>query len=107
MCGIAGWLGEAQGVQVAHNVMRSMHHRGPDDQSFRQWPEATLVHTRLSIIDVSPAGSQPIPNEGGTIWAVFNGEIYNHRLLRRDLKTKGHRFRGHCDSEVLPHLYEE
>jgi asparagine synthase (glutamine-hydrolysing) len=73
----------------------------------RSWPEATLLHTRLGIIDLTAAGDQPIANADGTIWAVFNGEIYNHRELRRDLEARGHVFRERSDSEVLPHLYQE
>jgi asparagine synthase (glutamine-hydrolysing) len=71
------------------------------------WQQATLVHTRLSIIDLSPAGAQPMANEDETVWTVFNGEIYNHRELRRDLEQRGHIFEGQSDTEVLPHLYEE
>ena len=70
-------------------------------------PKATLVHTRLRIIDLSAFGAQPMANEDETVWAVFNGEIYNHRELRRNLEARGHVFRGHSDTEVLPHLYEE
>lgn len=88
-------------------MVQLLHHRGPDGHGFRSWSEATLVHTRLSIIDLSPSGAQPMPNEDGTIWTVFNGEIYNHRELRRDLETRGHRFKGRSDTEILPHLYEE
>ena len=62
---------------------------------------------RLSIIDLTQAGRQPIANEDGKAWVVFNGEIYNHRELRRNLEQRGHAFRGHSDSEILPHLYEE
>ena len=86
---------------------QALRHRGPDAHGIRSWPEATLVHTRLSIIDLSPAGAQPMANEDGTVWTVFNGEIYNHRELRRDLEARGHVFKGHSDTEVLPHLYEE
>ena len=91
----------------ATGVVQALHHRGPDAQGIRSWPEATLVHTRLSIIDLSPAGAQPMANEDGTIWTVFNGEIYNHKELRQDLKRRGHVFKGHSDTEVLPYLYEE
>jgi asparagine synthase (glutamine-hydrolysing) len=70
-------------------------------------PEMTLLHTRLSIIDLSPAGAQPMANEDGSVWCVFNGKIYNHRELRHSLEKRGHVFRGRSDSEVLPHLYEE
>jgi len=108
MCGIAGWIGDvAGGEQTAGVLTEALRHRGPDSRAHRAWPGAMLVHTRLSIIDLSPAGSQPIANEDGSIWAVFNGEIYNHHALRADLERMGHHFRGRCDSEVLPHLYAE
>src|SRR5213083_2207462 len=108
MCGIAGWLGARPEDQAsAARVMRALHHRGPDGHGVKSWREATLVHTRLSIIDLSPYGSQPMANEDGTIWAVFNGEIYNHHEIRRGLETRGHSFKGQSDTEVLPHLYEE
>ena len=68
--------------------------------------EATLVHTRLSIIDLSPA-ARSLAGKDGTVWTVFNGEIYNHRELRHGLEKRGHVFKGHSDTEVLPHLYEE
>src|SRR6266545_4591147 len=108
MCGIAGWLGaSADGENSAGGMVRALHHRGPDASGIKSWAEATLVHTRLSIIDLTPAGAQPMANEDGTVWTVLNGEIYNHRELRRDLEKHGHVFRGHSDTEVLPHLYEE
>ena len=108
MCGIGGWLGvQNDEGELAARMLKALYHRGPDGNGMKSWPRATLVHTRLSIIDLSPAGSQPIPNEDGTIWCVFNGEIYNHHDLRRALQAKGHGFRGRSDSEVLPHLYEE
>ncbi len=108
MCGIGGWLGTLHdGESFAERMVQALRHRGPDGNGIRSWPEATLVHTRLSIIDLSPAGAQPMPNEDGTIWTVFNGEIYNHREIRRDLESRGHIFKGRSDSEILPHLYEE
>jgi asparagine synthase (glutamine-hydrolysing) len=108
MCGIAGWLGSpVPDERCASRVVQALRHRGPDADGIESWSEATLIHTRLSIIDLSPAGQQPIANENGTVWTVFNGEIYNHRELRRDLENRGHVFRGHSDTEVLPHLYEE
>jgi asparagine synthase (glutamine-hydrolysing) len=108
MCGIAGWLGNLpDGENYAGSMVHALCHRGPDAHGIRSWPKATLVHTRLSIIDLSPAGAQPMANEDGTIWTVFNGEIYNHRKIRYDLEAKGHKFKGYSDTEVLPHLYEE
>jgi asparagine synthase (glutamine-hydrolysing) len=108
MCGIAGWLGAVvDGELAASRMLQALRHRGPDAQGIRSWPEATLAHTRLSIIDLSPAGGQPMGNEDGTIWTVFNGEIYNHRELRHDLEVRGHIFQGRSDTEILPHLYEE
>jgi asparagine synthase (glutamine-hydrolysing) len=108
MCGIGGWLGyQPNGEDVVKNMTHALSHRGPDAHGFHSWTEAGLVHTRLSIIDLSPAGAQPMWNEDGTIWTVFNGEIYNHRELRHDLEARGHVFKGHSDTEVLPHLYEE
>lgn len=108
MCGVAGWLGGPPDKEgVAERLAQALHHRGPDAHGIRSWPGATLVHTRLSIIDLSAFGAQPMPNEDGTVWTVFNGEIYNHRELRRGLEGRGHTFKGHCDAEVLPHLYEE
>lgn len=108
MCGIAGWLGTLpDSEKYASRMAQALRHRGPDAHGTRSWSEATLIHTRLSIIDLSPTGAQPMTNEGGTVWTVFNGEIYNHRELRRQLESRGHVFKGRSDTEVLPHLYEE
>src|SRR5262245_16835791 len=108
MCGIGGWLGSLPEAEVySKRLVQSLHHRGPDGHGVQTWPDATLMHTRLSIIDLSPTGSQPMSNEDRTVWTVFNGEIYNHRELRHALELKGHIFRGHSDTEILPHLYEE
>ena len=110
MCGIAGWIGEVRDAHargVEETMLSRLSHRGPDGRGCRAFEGARLLHTRLAIIDLSPAGDQPMGDELGRIWVVFNGEIYNHRELRAELEAKGHRFRGHGDSEVLPHLYEE
>jgi asparagine synthase (glutamine-hydrolysing) len=108
MCGIAGWLGTLPNSEkYAYRMAQALHHRGPDAHGTLSWPEATLIHTRLSIIDLSPTGAQPMANEDRTVWTVFNGEIYNHRELRRQLEARGHVFKGRSDTEVLPHLYEE
>ena len=108
MCGIAGLFGkEALDAGVGERVLEALRHRGPDGNASKTWPEATLLHTRLRIIDLSPTGDQPMSNEDGTVWTVFNGEIYNHHELQAELEKRGHRFRGRADTEVLPHLYEE
>lgn len=89
----------------------TMAHRGPDDAGADAWTagdvRVALGHRRLSIVDLSPAGHNPMPNEDASIWITFNGEIYNHAALRRELEAKGHRYRSHCDTETIVHLYEE
>jgi asparagine synthase (glutamine-hydrolysing) len=110
MCGITGFVG----IQIPHDeaAMRlramcdAMAHRGPDSDGYHIADGVALGMRRLSIIDVS-GGQQPISNEDGSITVVFNGEIYNHRSLRRELEASGHRFRTHSDTEVLVHLYED
>src|SRR5262245_59591299 len=107
MCGIAGWLGRMDQPDLAAIQMTdALRHRGPDRQEHRHWKNAALVHTRLSILDLSETGSQPMSNEDKSVWVVFHGEIYNHGEHRLTLTSKGHRFRGHSDTEVLPHLFE-
>jgi asparagine synthase (glutamine-hydrolysing) len=87
----------------------TLRHRGPDDAG--TWIEpggrVGLAHTRLSIVDLSPAGRQPMSNEDDSVWITFNGEIYNHRELRKPLQAKGHRYRSSTDTETILHLYEE
>ena len=108
MCGLAGTFGRAKlENDTQERMLESLAHRGPDGRGVRAWADGTLLHTRLRIIDLSPAGDQPMPNEDDSVWVVFNGEIYNHAALRADLEARGHRFRGRSDTEVLPHLYEE
>lgn len=108
MCGLAGWLGYATvGDDVVAAVAAGLRHRGPDGMGVKRFRRAGLVHTRLAIIDLSEHGAQPLANEDGTVWVAFNGELYNHHELRKDLERRGHRFVGASDTEVLPHLYEE
>lgn len=108
MCGIAGSIGEDDGRLAAVEAMvGALSHRGPDALGIRELGGGTLGHTRLRIIDLSPAGDQPMPNENQTVWVSFNGEIYNFPELRRDLESRGHTFRSQADTEVLVHLYEE
>jgi asparagine synthase (glutamine-hydrolysing) len=110
MCGIAGVVEYREGYQTPGHVLEAMgkviEHRGPDQGSTFQDGPVGLVGRRLKIIDLSPAGSQPVPNEDGSIQLVYNGEIFNHEPLRRELEVLGHRFRGRCDSEVVVHAYE-
>ena len=88
-------------------MLDRLAHRGPDDRHVVHGDGVALGFTRLSIIDLSPAGRQPMTSEDGAVVSVVNGEIYNHVALRRTLQAAGHRFRGGSDAEVVPHLYEE
>jgi len=110
MCGICGVFNFDPSRQVQHswlaNMNRQMAHRGPDDDGFFVAENAGLAMRRLSIIDLQ-TGHQPLSNEDGTIWLVYNGEIYNYQELRARLLDRGHIFRTHADSEVIVHLYEE
>ena len=110
MCAIVGILNRSGQPVRAEDLVRmrdEMIHRGPDDAGLHLEGPVGLGHRRLSIVDLSPAGHQPMCNEDGTIWLVFNGEIYNYVELAADLRKKGHRFRSSSDSEVIIHLYEE
>ncbi|QLY28698.1 asparagine synthase (glutamine-hydrolyzing) [Nocardia huaxiensis] len=108
MCGISGIVDFAEAVesQRIHAMNAILRHRGPDD--FGIWADRHVAFgfQRLAIVDVAH-GRQPTGNEDDTIRVVFNGEIYNHRRLRRLLEDKGHRLRSGSDAEVIPHLYEE
>src|SRR5262245_56300555 len=110
MCGIVGVLNRdgqpvtAEGLRVMRD---RMVHRGPDDSGLHLEGNVGLGHRRLSIVDLSTAGHQPMCNEDETIWLVFNGEIYNYLELIEELRRLGHRFRSSTDSEVIMHLYEE
>lgn len=121
MCGITGGVWTQPEKAVSPETLRRMtdvlRHRGPDDEGSycSEWkvdagsqsnPGVALGHRRLAIIDVA-GGRQPLGNEDGSVWVVFNGEIYNFRPLRQRLEAAGHRFRTHSDTEVLVHLYED
>jgi len=113
MCGIYGYLSSKEKIDpdILHRMGDSLRHRGPDGEGVEiqqslEWGLG-LGHTRLSIIDLSPAGKQPMCNEDGTIWITYNGEIYNFRELRIELERNGHRFKSNSDTEVIIHLYEE
>ena len=110
MCGICGavWTGPngALAADSLQAMMDRLVHRGPDDAGSYHDNHAALGFRRLSIIDLA-GGHQPLSNEDGSIWTVFNGEIYNFPGLRRRLEAKGHALRSSGDSEVLVHLYED
>lgn len=111
MCGIVGQVERRGSVEPgALAAMRdALTHRGPDDAGL--WVSADhragMGHRRLAIVDLSPAGHQPMPSEDERLWLTLNGEIYNHRELRLELEARGHRFRSACDAEVVLHGYEE
>jgi asparagine synthase (glutamine-hydrolysing) len=110
MCGICGVFYSDRTQHANRETLAAMNrqivHRGPDDDGFFVEDNIGLAMRRLSIIDVQ-AGHQPLSNELGSIWIVFNGEIYNHQDLRKDLEMRGHRYRTHSDTESIVHLYEE
>lgn len=108
MCGICGYIGVHQ-PRLLKAMSDTMIYRGPDDSGewFDETAQVGLAHRRLSIIDLSPAGHQPMSNADGSIWMSYNGEIYNFPEHREFLIKKGYQFRGHSDSEVLLYLYEE
>ncbi len=110
MCGIAGVVNmrapNPPSIDLLKRMIGIMQHRGPDESGMYCDDWAGLCHARLSIIDIA-GGSQPMSNEDGTAWVVFNGEIYNYRELRIDLEARGHRFKTSSDTEVIIHSYEE
>ncbi len=110
MCGITGIVQFSQDEQVDAGILRrmcaAMVHRGPDDEGIYTSGRVGLGMRRLSIIDLA-TGHQPISNEDGTLWIVFNGEIYNHCALREQLQARGHHYGTNSDTETIIHLYEE
>ena len=110
MCGIAGMLEFGRDARADSAALRAMcqimAHRGPDDDGFYTDGPAGIGMRRLSIVDLA-TGHQPISNEDGSLWIVFNGEIYNHLSLREQLIARGHSYRTHSDTETIIHLFEE
>jgi len=110
MCGICGIAfrdpRRQPDVALLRDMAQTMRHRGPDDDGVEVFGQVGLAFRRLAIIDLSSAGHQPMSNEDGTVWIVFNGEIYNFQELHADLQSR-HQFRSRSDTEVLVHLYEE
>jgi asparagine synthase (glutamine-hydrolysing) len=111
MCGIAGILEFDRGAHPDGNLLHRMTeliaHRGPDDSGHFIRDNVALGHRRLSVIDLSPSGHQPMSNDDGSAWITYNGECYNYRELAARLRRRGHRFRSTSDTEVILRLYEE
>ena len=110
MCGICGIFYRERARRVERDTLAEMNrriiHRGPDDDGFFVEGNAGLAMRRLSIIDIQ-TGHQPISNEDENLWIVYNGELYNHQELRKDLEARGHRYRTKSDTETIIHLFEE
>ena len=110
MCGIAGKVHRERERPVDEGLLQRMcdaiAHRGPDDFGYYRQGPVGLGMRRLKVIDLA-GGHQPMGNEDGSLWIVYNGEIYNYRQLRRDLEGRGHVFKTHSDTETILHLYEE
>ena len=111
MCGIAGVFHYRDAVPADRELVarqtRVLKHRGPDDHDVWCEGPVALGQQRLSIVDLSPGGHQPMPNEDGSLWVTYNGELYGWPEIKSWLAARGHRFRGHSDTEALLHLYEE
>lgn len=111
MCGIAGMIDLTGSRRPAPRgavarMARAIVHRGPDEDGFLDRPGLHLANLRLSIVGLAD-GRQPISNEDGTVWTVYNGELFDYPEKRAELEAKGHVFRTHCDTELIPHLWEE
>jgi asparagine synthase (glutamine-hydrolysing) len=110
VCGIAGKISFARPEVASHDValmLQVLQRRGPDSEGTAEWPGVCLGHRRLAILDLSPAGHQPMLSEDGQIGLVFNGCIYNFMELRKELESCGRKFRSNCDTEVLLQGYEQ
>src|SRR5438445_1196744 len=109
MCGISGIVASDsfRSQRAVEAALDAQRHRGPDAGGVWSDDCCALGHRRLSIIDLSPAGRQPLANEDGTVWITFNGEIYNFQALRHRLEALGHRFQTRTDTEVIVHGYEQ
>ncbi|MFZ0503982.1 MAG: asparagine synthase (glutamine-hydrolyzing) [Chthoniobacterales bacterium] len=110
MCGIAGFIdlagGRSLGDDVIKRMTRAIIHRGPDEEGYFQRPGLALGSRRLSIVGLAD-GQQPVTNEDRTVHVVFNGEFFDFQERRAELQAKGHRLVTHCDTEIIPHFWEE
>lgn len=111
MCGISGIASTEEVAAFRRDPLAALSHRGPDGGRIQSWKGErsswTIAHTRLSIVDLSDAGLEPMPNEDNTLFLAFNGEIYNYPELRKLCESRGHRFRSSMDGEVIVHLWED
>src|SRR4051794_23648554 len=104
MCGIAGFETPAGHTATRAGALRGrLANRGPDGAWWQEVGAWTLVQTRLAVVDLSPDVRYPMASEDGRLLLLFNGEIYNHAELRRQLEARGHQFRTRCDAEVVVH----
>src|SRR5437588_2185646 len=110
MCGIAGIMDLSGRRPVPEGILQAMAaaliHRGPDEDGFLELPGLGLASRRLSIVGLAD-GRQPIANEDRSISVVYNGELFDYPERRAALEGRGHTFRTHCDTEVIPHLWED
>src|SRR5436190_20632661 len=110
MCGIAGIV-DLEGMRsppagMIQRMADALWHRGPDEDGYLERPGLALANRRLSIVGLSD-GRQPIFNEDGSIGVVYNGELFDYPEMKAALEARGHVFRTHCDTELIPHLWEE
>src|SRR2546425_5877497 len=110
MCGIAGMI-DLEGrrnapPEVVPRMASAIYHRGPDEDGYLEQPGLSLANRRLSIVGLAD-GKQPIRNEDGSVVVVFNGELFDYPEMKAELEARGHRFRTHCDTEIIPHRWED
>src|SRR5690348_12990140 len=110
MCGIAGIIDLTGKRSAPDGAVRRMAwaitHRGPDEDGFLERPGISLAARRLSIVDLAD-GQQPMTNEDQSVFVVYNGELFDYVERREELVRQGHQLRTHCDTEIIPHLYED
>src|SRR5438552_14764803 len=110
MCGIAGIIDLTARRPLPHGILPSMAnvlvHRGPDEDGFLERPGLGLASRRLSIVGLSD-GRQPITNEDRSVSVIFNGELFDYPEQKARLESRGHQFRTHCDTEIIPHSWED
>lgn len=107
MCGIVGIYSRSIDKKQVEKATEILHHRGPDGYGHFFGDNIAFGHRRLAVIDLSEKAKQPMCNESGDLWIVYNGEVYNFQELRKELEEKGHEFKSNSDTEVILHAYEE